>query len=103
MCGRSERRVMRLTKGPRGPLALCRSARGRAAVRGVTKTHRAQGALLQVRLSQLARGGIVTHTSGGTARMRRIASLFLSCCIAASAHAAEVHLLTAARIHTSDP
>lgn len=35
--------------------------------------------------------------------MRRIASMFLSCCIAASAHAAEVHLLTAARIHTSDP
>jgi predicted amidohydrolase YtcJ len=35
--------------------------------------------------------------------MRRIASIFLSCCIAASAQAADVHLLTAARIHTSDP
>jgi predicted amidohydrolase YtcJ len=35
--------------------------------------------------------------------MRRIASMFLSCCIVASVQAAEVHLLTAARIHTSDP
>jgi predicted amidohydrolase YtcJ len=35
--------------------------------------------------------------------MHRIASMLLSCCIAASAQAAEVHLLTAARIHTSDP
>ena len=35
--------------------------------------------------------------------MRRIASMILLCCIAASAQAADVHLLAAARIHTSDP
>jgi predicted amidohydrolase YtcJ len=36
--------------------------------------------------------------------MRHIASIAVLCCLAiASAHAADVHLLTASRIHTSDP
>jgi len=35
--------------------------------------------------------------------MRRIAWIATLCCLAAAAQAADVHLLTAARIHTSDP
>jgi predicted amidohydrolase YtcJ len=35
--------------------------------------------------------------------MHRLASLAALCCLAATAQAADVHLLTAARIHTSDP
>src|SRR3546814_10988220 len=39
----------------------------------------------------------------GAARMRRITWIATLCCLAATAQAADVHLLTAAHIHTSDP
>src|SRR3546814_11810471 len=39
----------------------------------------------------------------GAARMRRITWIATLCCLAATAPAADVHLLTAAHIHTSDP
>ena len=35
--------------------------------------------------------------------MHRLATIAALCCFAAAAQAADVHLLTAARIHTSDP